>query len=162
MPAIKPLSARRVSSERPRKTAVSAFSASHRALILSISPANEDHAALRRILGDQEWQVVTAGTNREAIGCLDRERFPIVVCEGDLPDGTWRDTLNYLQELPEQPLLIVTSRLADDHLWVEVLNLGAYDLVAKPFREQEVKHVLTNARARKAEPGGRGMLAALA
>jgi DNA-binding response OmpR family regulator len=32
----------------------------------------------------------------------------------------------------------VTSRLADDRLWAEVLNIGGYDVLAKPFVPAEV------------------------
>ena len=39
--------------------------------------------------------------------------------------------------LPDPPSVIVTSRLADDRLWAEVLNLGAYDVLAKPFDRTE-------------------------
>jgi FixJ family two-component response regulator len=39
----------------------------------------------------------------------------------------------------------VTSRLADEHLWVEALNRGAYDLLAKPFDVAELKRVLNSA-----------------
>jgi DNA-binding response OmpR family regulator len=35
--------------------------------------------------------------------------------------------------------------LADEYLWAEVLNLGGYDLLAKPFRDPEVKRVLAAA-----------------
>ena len=35
-------------------------------------------------------------------------------------------------------MFIVTSRLADDALWAEVLNVGGYDLLLKPFRAEEV------------------------
>jgi hypothetical protein len=31
------------------------------------------------------------------------------------------------------PLLVVTSRLADDRLWWEALNLGGYNVLAKPL-----------------------------
>jgi FixJ family two-component response regulator len=34
--------------------------------------------------------------------------------------------------------LIVTSRLADEHLWSVALNLGAWDVLAKPFDRSEV------------------------
>jgi DNA-binding response OmpR family regulator len=34
--------------------------------------------------------------------------------------------------------LIVTSRLADEKLWAEALNLGAYDVLAKPFDLSEL------------------------
>jgi len=42
----------------------------------------------------------------------------------------------------ERPFLVVTSRLADEYLWVEVLNLGEHDVLAKPFRAPEVQWVL--------------------
>jgi DNA-binding response OmpR family regulator len=48
----------------------------------------------------------------------------------------------------DPPLLIVTSRLADDRLWTEALNLGAYDVIAKPFDRKEVDRVLNLAWAR--------------
>jgi DNA-binding response OmpR family regulator len=80
--------------------------------------------------------------------CLDR--VPVIVCERDLPDGTWKDILGDTAEFPNPPALVVTSRLADDYLWAEVLNLGGYDLLAKPFSESEVKRVLAAALRRSA------------
>jgi DNA-binding NtrC family response regulator len=43
------------------------------------------------------------------------------------------------------PNLIVTSRLADDELWAEVLNLGGYDVLAQPFDPQEVYRIVFQA-----------------
>jgi len=42
--------------------------------------------------------------------------------------------------------LIVTTRLADECLWAEVLNLGGFDLISKPFYEKEVTWVMESAR----------------
>ena len=41
--------------------------------------------------------------------------------------------------------LIVTSRLADDRLWAEALNLGAYDVLAKPFERMELVRSVSSA-----------------
>jgi DNA-binding response OmpR family regulator len=38
---------------------------------------------------------------------------------------------------------MVTSRLADERLWAEALNLGAYDVLAKPFDGREVIRILS-------------------
>ena len=73
---------------------------------------------------------------------LRRDLVSAVLCEQALPDGTWRDILEFISHTNEQPPLIVTSMLADDHLWAEVLNLGGYDVLVKPFHEQEVRHAL--------------------
>ena len=40
------------------------------------------------------------------------------------------------------PLLLVTSKTADENLWAEVLNLGGYDVLMKPFELGEVTRVI--------------------
>jgi DNA-binding NtrC family response regulator len=62
----------------------------------------------------------------------------VVVCERDLEGGTWIDLLSHVQVVARPPTMIVTSRLADDLLWAEALNLGAYDVLAKPFDRTEL------------------------
>src|ERR1019366_7363589 len=44
--------------------------------------------------------------------------------------------------------VIVTDPQADAHFWAEALNLGAYDLLAQPFYEPEVRRILYNACSR--------------
>lgn len=73
---------------------------------------------------------------------LRKQRFSVVACERDLLPGSWRDFLEFILKIPEPPALIVTSRLADDYLWAEALNLGAYDVLAKPFDPAEVMRTL--------------------
>jgi DNA-binding response OmpR family regulator len=112
--------------------------------ILSVTAAPGDHTTLRNILND--WRIVRCRTVKEAIARLRRQHIPVVICESDLPDGTWRDVLDSISTLTHRPVLIVTSRLADDYLWAEVLNSGGYNVLAKPFRESEVKHVVASLR----------------
>jgi DNA-binding response OmpR family regulator len=120
--------------------------------VLSISAVPEDYQALRTILNDPLWQITKAGTCKSAIARLGRRHISVVVCECNLPDGSWRDILNHITELADPPVLIVTSRLADEHLWAEVLNLGGFDLLAKPFREWEVAYAIAAACRRKNIP----------
>src|SRR5437867_7705788 len=74
---------------------------------------------------------------------LQGSRIPVVLCERDLLPGTWRAMLAQLMLMTCPPLLIVTSRLADEYLWAEALNLGAYDVLAKPFDLTEVVRVVS-------------------
>jgi len=48
-------------------------------------------------------------------------------------------------DISTRPLVVVTSRLADDQLWSEVLNLGAYDVLSKPFVALEVTRTINAA-----------------
>ena len=76
---------------------------------------------------------------------LRRGQIPIAICERDLEPGTWRDLLEQTAMMPHSPLLIVTSRLADERLWSEVLNEGGYDVLARPFDRTEVIRVVGGA-----------------
>ncbi len=113
--------------------------------ILSVSPVREDHRALRRLLSGKACRIATAHTCRTALRRLRRNGISIVVCERDLPDGAWRDVLNYISASSGAPLLIVTSKAADERLWAEVINLGGFDVIAKPFDAREAGHVLETA-----------------
>jgi DNA-binding response OmpR family regulator len=53
------------------------------------------------------------------------------------------EVLAHITPLPRPPFVIVTSRLADDELWSEALNLGAYDVLAKPFEATEVTRIVS-------------------
>ena len=64
--------------------------------------------------------------------------MPVVICDANLPDGTWRNLRAHVASLPDPPLLIVASHLADDQLWTEALSSGAHDVLAKPFRAREI------------------------
>ncbi len=113
--------------------------------VLLISPLDDDHRSLTQILGHSKWKYYVARSRAEALTFLRENAVAVLICESDLIDGTWRDLLDQTTRMEHAPLLIVTSRLADHALWAEVLNLGGYDVLAKPFNSKEVFHVVSNA-----------------
>jgi DNA-binding response OmpR family regulator len=117
-------------------------------MLLVISPFEEDHASIRNAIPASDCPVCVAPTAHEGLALLRRQSARVVITERDLPDGNWRQVLDALQSLAQAPLLIVTSRHADERLWAEVLNLGGYDVLSKPFDQQELARVLYLACAR--------------
>ncbi len=102
--------------------------------VLSISPYTEDHLLLETIVAHSRWRFLTANNLFSARAwLLQRPDISVVVCERDLDSGSWIDILKHAQSIQHPPSLIVTSRLADDYLWSEVLSLGGWDVLAKPF-----------------------------
>ncbi len=120
--------------------------------LLVVSSDERDHSSLRRILSN-EYQLHRATGRREALSFVRRHRPGVVVCDQVFADGDWRDLLHDLQHEQQMPPLIVSSRLADDRLWAEVLNLGGYDLLNKPFAASEVSRVV-NLAAHRANKSG--------
>ena len=79
---------------------------------------------------------------------LQEHDYDVVLTEAALPDGNWLDVLHLVRENPGELEVIVTDPQADAHFWAEALNLGAYDLLAQPFYEPEVRRILYNACSR--------------
>lgn len=120
------------------------------ASVLSISPIDSDHDALKKIVyksdlagyTNTEWVLHTTPKLKSALPLLRCNQVGIVISERDLGPGSWKDVLAELHTFPNPPLLIVSSWIADEYLWAEALNLGAHDVLAKPFDAEEVSRVL--------------------
>jgi len=106
--------------------------------VLSVTPYEEDQLWLREIISHSKWRLYRADCLDSAVEVLHRQEIGVVLSEGDLPPHSWTDMLDVTHHLQAAPPLIVTSRLADERLWAEALNLGAYDVLAKPFDRDEV------------------------
>ena len=118
------------------------LNAESKSLILSLSSCADDHEALAGILHPYEWTMHRASTLGASTQLLRCYPISVVVCDRELPPHSWKDLLVELAAHPKPPLIIVTSLHADDYLWAEALNLGAYDVLPKPFDAEEVRRTL--------------------
>ena len=96
-----------------------------------------------------QWIVHDVSTLREVHNRLCWDRPALIISEWDLPDGTWREILSLIAPFPDPPPLLVASSVIDDARWAEVLYLGAYDMLAKPFDKNEVVRVAGLANAHR-------------
>src|ERR1022692_4359630 len=119
-------------------------------VVLSISPNDEYCASLGRIF-PSGWTVIASATVTSALSVLREIPIPIVICDCEITPGTWGEILDHISLLPDPPLFIVSSRLADERLWAEALNLGAWDVLAKPFDADEVIRIVGIARQHRSE-----------
>jgi hypothetical protein len=124
-----------------QKSSKSAASAS----ALLGSNVQEDHRFLEEIFFQKQWMLFRTESVRDALSVLEWNEIPVVISEQDVPGGGWKKILSALQRLPRPPLLVVTSGLAYEHLWAEVLNLGGHDVLALPFSAKELVWVMENA-----------------
>ena len=116
--------------------------------VLLVSARTEDHDSLRGIFHGSKWALQTASTASEGRKVIRRDHraLPVVICQHSLPDGDWKLLLAGLDSVAVRPSLIASSRLADERLWAEVLNLGAFDLLlGAPFEPEEVLRVTESA-----------------
>jgi FixJ family two-component response regulator len=62
----------------------------------------------------------------------------VVLCDRDLPGVDWRMAVQQLAGGQNRRCVILASPVVDDYLWEEVIHLGGYDVLAKPFRKRDV------------------------
>ena len=118
--------------------------------VLAVFPAAEDRTSLTNIFTDSDWNVQFTRDLAETQTALERSFVGVVMSDCRLSDGhCWKDLLNELEKMVSHPPLIVADHLADERLWAEVLNLGAYDLLAKPFDASEVLQAVKMACRRR-------------
>jgi DNA-binding NtrC family response regulator len=118
-----------------------ASSAQGTSSILLIGPLDSRRRALRSILTPPQWEIREASTYAEAVGILDDLHIGVTICDTEVQGGNWQALLRNLQGRTHPPNVIVSSRLADERLWAEVLNLGGYDVLVQPFDRSEVLRV---------------------
>jgi two-component system, NtrC family, response regulator PilR len=116
--------------------------------ILFVSGHLEEARQISQMLQRLPLAVDFAETLQQARAQLRKEEYDVLLTEAALPDGSWLDALHLARECPHDLQVIVTDPHADAHLWAEALNLGAYDLIAQPFYEPEVRRILFNACSR--------------
>jgi DNA-binding NtrC family response regulator len=121
--------------------------------VFHVGPQDQDLCALADILNRTDWKLcpgtrwTLAPTDDvpSAAARLQGEKVPIVLCERESVAGNWKEVLESVGRIAAPPMVIVTSRTADEYLWAEALNLGAYDVLAKPYHPAEVVRVLSMA-----------------
>jgi DNA-binding NtrC family response regulator len=113
--------------------------------VLFISPDYAEAETLSEMLSPAALRLDHATCLADARRMLGSQTCRAILTEAELPDGVWTDVIDLTYELGVFPAIVVTRRTADDLFWAEVLNLGAYDLLAQPFDGREVCRILANA-----------------
>jgi DNA-binding NtrC family response regulator len=116
-----------------------------RSRILFVSGHPDDALRLSRMLHSLPIAVDHVETLQQARAKLQQDDYCVILTEAALSDGKWLDALHLARQCLQELEVIVTDLQADAQLWAEALNLGAYDLLAQPFYEPEVRRILSNA-----------------
>lgn len=113
--------------------------------ILAVGGSPRDLSMLRCLFMGSSWELSTSRSLEEAGQLLQGNTFPVVICQNELPDGSWKDLLRITHLLDHPPSVIVVSRHHDDALWTEALNSGAFDVLTGSAKQGSVFRTLNNA-----------------
>ena len=103
----------------------------------------DDELSMREFLAilleGEGYQVDLAESAEDALGCLGRERYALVISDVSMPGLDGIDLLGRIKaSAPETAVLMITAYTTAEQA-VEAMKLGAYDYIGKPFKVEEVK-----------------------
>ena len=111
--------------------------------VLAIETSHDDMNRFQQCLG-AEGEVYSAATLEEGLRWLLHEEAVSIVLDvesNELPV----DAIHQLVAAAPSARVILLSRLADERLWIEALEAGAYDLLRQPLGGMETADVVRDA-----------------
>lgn len=112
-----------------------------------------------------EWslEVCWCLTLQEARRGLRRGKHALVLCEAELPDGTYQDVMKLLKHKLDQIRVIVLSDARSENCYSQAVEMGAFDVVSAPCKRTDVQwiimqavqgHPATTSASKKGRPRG--------
>ncbi|HKT46787.1 MAG TPA: response regulator [Candidatus Acidoferrales bacterium] len=114
--------------------------------ILVASADLESRRALKEILEREGYDAICTSRLSECVDVLASHDVQLVFSEKNLADGSYRDLMQRLKALRPNTRVVVTSRHADWDEYKEVLQEGAFDLIASPCQPTDVLWMIIQAK----------------
>jgi DNA-binding NtrC family response regulator len=94
---------------------------------------------LEMVLSEEGYRVALAATGHDAIDTFGRTTFDLLVADLRLPDMDGLDVIKMVKEKWPQTQVVVITGYSSLNSVVNSMKLGAYDYLAKPFTEDQIK-----------------------
>lgn len=120
------------------------------ATLLIVDDDNNIRETLHELLSTSN-ECHTADRAEQALAYLELENYDVVITDISMPGLSGREILKRIQEKHPATPVIVISGNADDQSAAELLAMGAFAYVAKPFQLADVEDTVARAIERRQE-----------
>ena len=107
-----------------------------------VGAGSRDLDELNRIFQSRDWELWGLPSWEAVMAHSNAKYATHFIYDHDPADRSWVRALADTQALPHHPAFLLASRISEEALWVELLKLGGYDLLRKPFNELDVYRVI--------------------
>jgi DNA-binding NtrC family response regulator len=117
-------------------------------ILLVLSPSKRARLlpALDSDIRGQKMEIEWTLGFQDAVRKLSEgQNYDLLMVDAELPDGSWRNLALFLQNSGMTAEMIICARHDERELWAEVIQSGAYDLIAEPFEPAEVARTVESA-----------------
>jgi DNA-binding NtrC family response regulator len=105
---------------------------------------------ISKLLTEQGYRVMTVTNGEEGLECLTQEPVDLVLLDLMLPGKGGLEILTEINRLDPDIVVVLISAYASVDSAVQAIQLGAYDFITKPFRNEELLHAVGNGLRRRA------------
>ena len=114
--------------------------------------------AVKRILEQEGYQVITATSGHTALEKVQNDDFTVVISDLKMPGMGGMEVLKSIKILqPDVPVIIITG-YATVETAVDAIKNGAFDYLSKPFTPPQVKELVNKAIEQRKLSGEGGSL----
>jgi two-component system response regulator PilR (NtrC family) len=104
---------------------------------------------LEMVLREEEMDVYTSRSGREALDVLRNRSVDVVVSDIRMPDLTGVELLREAKQLSPETVFVMMTAFASTETAIEALQHGAFDYLTKPFKMEELKSIVLQALRRR-------------
>jgi len=103
-------------------------------------------SVLKTILAEEDNDVTTSSDGGTAIDLLRKSKFDLVITDLMMPGTNGIEVLREAHKIDPDILVILITGFASLETAVQAIREGAYDYITKPFKLDEIKIIVNNAR----------------
>jgi PAS domain S-box-containing protein len=100
--------------------------------------------SLKALLSNRDYQLQICNSASEALECLAKNNFDLVLLDIVMPDMSGLQIMDYINSQGTETLIIVITGHASIESAIESLRKGAYDYLRKPFEPEELLTTVDN------------------
>jgi len=113
----------------------------------------EDEKSLKEVLTilleEEGYEITAASNGLEGIDYLQKDIFDLVVTDIKMPKADGFEVLKKVKEISPSTIVIMITAFGTTESTIEAMKLGAYDYIHKPFKIDEIRHVIEKACEKK-------------
>ena len=106
----------------------------------------DDEEALReglgRVLEDEGYKVIAAGSGEQALAMLPNHHVDLILTDIRMPGMSGLELLKKVREINRTLGVIILTGYGEIESYIEAMNFGAMEYVNKPFKMNELKFIV--------------------
>lgn len=117
--------------------------------VLIVDDEERFRTTMCKLLTVRGLEAVTAGTGKEALEKLRQYPYDVVILDVRMPEMGGVQVLSEIKRIDPQAEVIIMTGYASVDSAKEIMKLGAYDYVLKPYSIEELMEKIEGAYDRK-------------